>query len=616
MLAPQDRHLLLESLRPPDGYVVDQAVGTTFSLDLTALLLPPLAFALFDRQDERGRITRDPLALLEAVRRYADRISLFCQAGQIHVPKAILPIHAYLEESVFEARAANPGGAFHPKVWVLRMIAEGQPVLYRALWLSRNLTFDCSWDTILVLDGMIADRKNAIRANLPLAEFVRALPGLAVRPVPDRVRAQIDRVAEEIGHVEFEAPEGIESIAFWPMGLPGNRRRPLRGDVNRLLVISPFISEGPLTEMSGRAQESILVSRAEMLDRLATPCLARFAKIYALSSTAAPEDQESGEDEPITEPPLSGLHAKLYITESGWKATVWTGSANATTAAFRDNVEFLVEMVGPKKTFGIDAALAREQGQAGFGNLLEEYTPASTASETDAVQEEIERMTDDVVRVIAFGRFVCDIGPEDGRHLFDVEVRPEEGHVQVDPKVASVTCWPVSLPPAAAAEFQAASNPCVSFARLTYEALTSFFAFEVAVRDRGRSASRRFVLNLPLRGAPVERREKVLRALLRSRADVTRFLLLLLAKDDRDFFAGAGARSVNGERHSVPTFGATGPALFESLVRTLERDPKRLDSVERLIGDLGKSGDGVELLPEGFDAIWRPILEARARLRP
>ena len=38
MLDPRERSVLLETLRPPDGYRMDSVVGTTFSLDLLALL--------------------------------------------------------------------------------------------------------------------------------------------------------------------------------------------------------------------------------------------------------------------------------------------------------------------------------------------------------------------------------------------------------------------------------------------------------------------------------------------------------------------------------------------------------------------------------------------------
>ena len=46
---------------------------------------------------------------------------------------------------------------------------------------------------------------------------------------------------------------------------------------------------------------------------------------------------------------ISGLHAKLFVIDDGWNACVWTGSANATVAAFQRNVEFLVELVGERR---------------------------------------------------------------------------------------------------------------------------------------------------------------------------------------------------------------------------------------------------------------------------
>ena len=81
MLEVRHRTLLLESLRPPVGYRLEAAIGTSYTLDLMALLCVPLAFTWFDWEDEEGRPSADPLALLEALRRHARRIHVFCQAG-------------------------------------------------------------------------------------------------------------------------------------------------------------------------------------------------------------------------------------------------------------------------------------------------------------------------------------------------------------------------------------------------------------------------------------------------------------------------------------------------------------------------------------------------------
>ena len=63
-----------------------------------------------------------------------------------------------------------------------------QPVRYRVLCLSRNLTFDRSWDTALVLDGELRNRKYAIHVNHPIGDFFEALPGMAVRGVTEEVQ--------------------------------------------------------------------------------------------------------------------------------------------------------------------------------------------------------------------------------------------------------------------------------------------------------------------------------------------------------------------------------------------------------------------------------------------
>ena len=141
MLEPEQRLLLLDALRPPTGFVFDRALGTTFTLDLTALLVTPIAFAMFDVESDDGGIAANPIAVLEAVRRHADRITVFHQAGQMKVPNAFRAAYGYLEGAVVPVRPPGRSGIFHPKVWVIRYTSSVGDVHYRFLCLSRNLTF-------------------------------------------------------------------------------------------------------------------------------------------------------------------------------------------------------------------------------------------------------------------------------------------------------------------------------------------------------------------------------------------------------------------------------------------------------------------------------------------
>ncbi|MEO2163842.1 MAG: hypothetical protein ABGY29_15090, partial [bacterium] len=237
MLAPRDRTLLLESLRPPDGYSLDRAIATTYTLDLIALLTAPLAFTFFDWEDEEGRPSADPLALLEAVRRNARRLHVFCHGGAIHAPRPGQVLLGYLEACVVEVSAPR-GGVFHPKVWVLRFeesrqgSGEGVEVRYRLIVSTRNLTFDRSWDTVLVIDGALTTRKNAIASNRGLAEFIRRLPDLARREAPAEARAAAKQLGDEVLRVRWDLPEEIQEMEFLSFGL-SSRKEPWPFGVGR-----------------------------------------------------------------------------------------------------------------------------------------------------------------------------------------------------------------------------------------------------------------------------------------------------------------------------------------------------------------------------------------------
>jgi hypothetical protein len=82
LLKPDERQHLMELLRPPVGYKLDTAVGTTYSLDLISAFMLPLSFAFFDWQHADGGLVADPLALMEALRRYGDASRFFARAAR------------------------------------------------------------------------------------------------------------------------------------------------------------------------------------------------------------------------------------------------------------------------------------------------------------------------------------------------------------------------------------------------------------------------------------------------------------------------------------------------------------------------------------------------------
>ena len=629
MLQPTDRRLLFDALAPPTGFKLDFAVGTTYTLDLFALLSAPVAFAFSDWQDRDGRPTGDPLALLKTVREYADRMCLFFQAGRIHVPHNYQPLLASIESSLVETLAPR-GGSFHPKVWFLRFAGSEGEVMYRFLCLSRNMTFDRAWDTMLCLEGPLTDRTNAFTQNHPLGRFVKSLPNMAIRGVSKSWQKRIDDLAHEIQRVDFERPEMVEQLQFWPLGIgPDPEKDWPFGESKRTLVISPFLSGTALTDLASTGSQIELVSRAEQLERVKPEILQSYSKVWILDDTAEPEPSETEESNAgaggenasaqPTAPALVGLHAKLYVLDNGWESSVFTGSANATHDAFNRNVEFLTELRGKKSKLGVAAVLGeatdpaeKRPGAASLADLLRPFKPGDGAAIEESTEDNFERLVDEIAKLLAKAELSAECQEARDESGFCICLQPSRRtKVVLDPAFV-VSVRPASRPHAPFVRLDVDEATWARFDSLAMLSLTSFYVFRVET-DSPKRMAREFVLNIPLTNEPSGRREALLKHLLSDKERVLRFLMLLLSDADADAFANMFNGTDGGSDSFQFSSLLNGPTLFESLMKCVERDPARLKQVADIISDLEKSSDGRELLPEDLEAIWRPIWNVAQR---
>ena len=620
MLQPHDRRLLMESLRPPPGLQLDFAIGTTFSLDLVALLVTPMAFTFFDWEADDGKPITEPIALLQSIRRNAERMAIFCQAGEIKIPPRDQRLFAYLEDCVHQVTAHEPGGVFHPKVWILRYLGQQDEVIYRLICASRNMTFDRSWDTLLVLDGHLLKRQNGIGINNPLGDFVRALPKLSIDPLPTPTLTRINQIEYEVRRVAFEAPEGMELTAFWPLGIPDHRRWPFQDCRDRRLVISPFVSEDALRRLRPTEKQGILISRADSLRTLSPELLAGYEEVLVLDPSV---DDAVGDSETTMSPALrdsetslagrgmgdelKGLHAKLFVVDDGWDARVWTGSANATSAAFHQNVEFLVELKAKKSQIGIDALIGSDVSPTDLRKLLQPYGPIEPTQD-DIWQERFDREALKVRLAIVQTGIRGKVTATAEKDIYELVLTADR---QVEHEGVILSCWPITC---SRELFEQQGHfdkdvPLATFQQISIEAITPFIAFSVRIEVDGKIGESCFVLKARLAGAPDDRKDHLLQYVIRNQRELMAYLLMLLAGPDD------GAISATFLQH----FASGGPAtrhswldvpLFESLVRCLDRNPKQLEEVGALLNDLGTTESGRALIPDGVQSIWTPIWSA------
>lgn len=621
-LTPESRVLLTDALRPPSGYRVDVAVGTSYSLNLTALLLAPLSFALFDemntqalgeaRADDIRGI--DPIRVLEAVRRYAARTTVFCQAGGIHVPRAYRSILTFIEDSVTEVLPFHEGSIFHPKVWALRFAAPDGGMLHRLVVLSRNLTLDRSWDTALVLDE---DPDGPIDAA-PAAQFVRSLPSLTLRPIAAERMSEIDSLIETLEDVRLGVPAPFTSGELLPIGLNDDRVWPF-SQGERLLAISPFLSKPAISGLGRMAPNRTLVSRADSLHMVGAKALDGWDS-YVLQRLAEVDPGDDSVELPAEKPDgflevRDGLHAKTFVVdEPGGQSTVVTGSANLTSETWGTNAEFDVALHGPTKTCGVAAVLdGATTDVPGLSRILEQYTVTDQEGTTDEAIETayaLERFH----QQLAAGGLVLDIS--ESKSAVDEKARQVSATLTLtvppDPP-GQTTIWPASL---AGAQH---GHPLA--AKMTWSIapihVTPFIAVQTTAGDGAARATRLCVIKAELTGDIDGRRQDAVFSILDSPEKVLRYLAFLLGDPSYDalFAQLAGLDDEKGSGWERRAMGGVDIALFEPMVRAIGRDEDALARVASLVEDLRALPEGRKLVPEGFDELWDVVWQVHQEMK-
>ena len=616
MLETQTRTLFGEALRPPDDYRLDRVIGTTYTLDLAAMLIVPLAMT-FSEHDLSSQ--PDPLVLLESLRRNASQITVFCQEDRIAVPRVQQPLFAYLEQSLIPVRPPQKG-SFHPKVWALRFTSDGRPVKYRLLVLSRNLTFDHSWDTVLSLDGEVMNRSNGYSSNRPLAKFFGVLPSMASAELTADRLESLALMTQELRKVRFTPPDGIQSLEFLPMTAGGSNWPFDSVRVDRMLVISRFLAEGSLRRLSSRGRGNILVSDFNTLGEIRPDVLGGYEQVAVLSDTAEfdlgkTEELKSAEDALEEETPaLSGLHAKVYAADSGSEGFIWTGSANATEAAFRSNVEFMVRLQGPKSRCGVNAVLGKEENSQSLSYLLRPYL-AETFTPPDAIEKALDSKLEAARRSIADARLELEVD-EQAKDRYGLTLNLEAGSAFEFSSGVTGQCRPITVA-GSWPLVDSASGPAkvLNFGNLTLQALTSFVAIDLSASAEGRSLRISFTLKLPLSGEPEDRAGRLLTAILADKNGVQRYLLLLLSEAaSTPGEVAALARTLGEGGWSRPESNFFSLPVFEMMLRALSSSPASLDRVADLITVLSETAEGRDLLPAGFQDVWQPLWLVRQEM--
>ncbi|MDQ7864876.1 hypothetical protein RCO48_38555 [Peribacillus frigoritolerans] len=108
---------------------------------------------------------------------------------------------------------------FIRKIWVIKYHDSDRNELYRVLVLSRNLTFDRSWDMALALEGKRMKEKTSKKSA------VSKLSAFFLSPLQKnkQKKKQINKLIAELEYVHFDSADpSISNFEFCPLGIEGH----------------------------------------------------------------------------------------------------------------------------------------------------------------------------------------------------------------------------------------------------------------------------------------------------------------------------------------------------------------------------------------------------------
>lgn len=600
MLNPNiDRLDYGQVIAPPAGFKPEFAIGTTYSLDLDALTGVSIALGL--SEDTDSELMKNPICLLEALRATGDKVALFCEGGQIHSPEKITPLYILLEKIVFQVSTTKRRGiakypSFHPKFWLIKYVDSQKTPLYRVVLLSRNLTFDRSWDVTFCMDGRVSSEKTT--KNAPVIDFINYLSESLTQDENGKAKKKAIRaIVRELPNVHFELnSQEFYDFEFLPIGIKSSRGdfhsindepfKPLFKDsFSEILIMSPFLSNSVIKEFNDRSKkigkaDCMLFTRAMSLGKLTPNDCSNF-RIFKIKDEII--DGESAISENQTQIQHQDIHAKMFMIRKYSDSYLYIGSLNASHNAITGNVEFMI-LLKSKNRYLNSAKLSESLFNGSedepdnpfmevcLNDNFYEDEESEKENHLDGYIKDLNRMNPSAA-VVPNGEYydLCVAFQYFENGDYDVNISP----------LLSNKTEPL--------------KDTVLFKSLNLTQLSQFY--KISVTDGKRTVSR--IIIIPTEGLPDERENAVVKSVVKDEDCFYRYIAFLLGDN---YIISALENDVHNEmtNESKAHKSAKIPALYEKMLQTVSAYPERFKEIDYLIKAV--SSDGV--VPEEFEKLY------------
>lgn len=585
-------------LLPPAGFRVSLAVGTTYSLDLEALTAVCMSLGL--TEDTDSTLLQNPITLLNALQKVSEKMIVFCEGGQIKMPANPSALSLLLEKIIVpvmlpKSRGINHYPAFHPKTWIIQYENDAGEYRYRFAVMSRNLTFDRSWDVCFAMDST-TDVKTA-QKSVPLTNFLEFLRD-QVRSTCQYARSKrsaLRRLAEDLSMVSFttDSKEFGSDFEIMPLGI-GAQAYNMGNDplfcsnsyaadysFHELVVFSPFLS-GSLIEYWNKPEHSligttrVLITRKSELSKFTKDQSSRF-QIYALKDDIVDGEEAISDQDEVKQ--KQDIHAKIYLRKKYSDVDLYLGSMNATYSAANKNVEMMIRLRTKNRYYNTEYFLK----DIFCGKEDDPQNPFELCEATEAASDPAAETTNQLEQIV---KTVCRLPMRaavvESGEKYDVTLEIggslPDAQIYLTPFRRNV---PVPL-----------SN-AMTFSQLDILQLSEFYMLKVVAED----ITLERIIMIPTTGIPDTRENAVVNSVVKDKRSFVEYVAFVLGDDyllslmeDRKL-KSSGVWD-DGHEHL--------PALYEKMLKTALEEPKRLNEIGYLLNMITDDG----IIPDEFRDLY------------
>ena len=571
-----------EHLASPQGYNISQAIATTYSLDLYALMSIPIA--LFYAKNLDGEIKESRMDILDAIQKTSDVVKVYCQKGKISLPKSHNKIISFIDECICEILPENAFTSFHPKIWIIRFDKKDFPSIYRFFIMSRNLTFDRSWDLAYYSEGIVGNTTQ--KSNKPLLDYIKYLRTYSDFNASDRFIADLSKV-------KFETQ--FDSSFFHPIGISGYKN-PLPIDCSKLLIISPFVDDKSLEKFKESCNgKRYLFSRREELNKLKPESLKGFNTYFFSDKIVDGEDFfDEGTD---YEASTQNLHAKLFILENEGNYNWFLGSANCSMAALERNNEFLVQLRSNDYRCSVNTIRKTLLGTESGREYFEEYTHVSEYnSEEQNNEQQIRLFMHSLFKYL------------EGDNILATCIKSNEFENKYDVILSSTnifehndSIFEVKFCIYGRNEYLDLSELAdCKFRAINLENLSPFLQW--SVKHIESKTYQEFMTKLDIQ-LPSGRKDAIFRSIIETKEKFFQFLQFLLGKDTEQINFLNVINNRNGQGNGGNFLWNDETPILEELLLNLSRNPEKIKDIDRIIKKLNSNIEKSPI-PHDFIEFW------------